>query len=245
MMFNVINGPSPRDIASLKPKVRVPEQPKDIRDWKVAYSIDLGFFEVDPDVRANTLKAVEIFRELGCSVEEVQLPWTRQIEKACIDYSNKLFHQYVRRLLPEHRDIMTDYAVRVGEGVDKTTADDFLRSYEIAYEMYQGLAPILERNNIFVCPTNSLPAVKADHDPFDADFTINGVPRDPEFGWIMTYPFNMLSRCPVMSVPSGKAANGVPTGIQIVGRTFDDVSVFRAAAAFETKSAFQRPDIGR
>ena len=49
----------------------------------------------------------------------------------------------------------------------------------------------------------------------------------------MTYPFNICSRCPVMSVPSGFARNGVPTGLQIVGRTYDDVSVFRAAAAFE------------
>ena len=52
--------------------------------------------------------------------------------------------------------------------------------------------------------------------------------------WCMTYPFNMLSRCPVMSVPSGRAANGVPTGIQLVGRTYDDISVFRAAKAFES-----------
>ena len=43
----------------------------------------------------------------------------------------------------------------------------------------------------------------------------------------------MLSRGPVMSVPSGRADTGVPTGIQIVGRSFDDVSVFRAGAAYE------------
>ncbi len=49
----------------------------------------------------------------------------------------------------------------------------------------------------------------------------------------MTYPFNVMGRCPVMSMPSGRAKNGVPTGIQIVGRTYDDVSVFRAAAALE------------
>jgi amidase len=62
---------------------------------------------------------------------------------------------------------------------------------------------------------------------------INGTSVDPVLGWVMTYPFNMLSRCPVMSVPSGRAETGVPTGIQIVGRSFDDVSVFRAAAAYE------------
>jgi Asp-tRNA(Asn)/Glu-tRNA(Gln) amidotransferase A subunit family amidase len=50
---------------------------------------------------------------------------------------------------------------------------------------------------------------------------------------MMTIPFNICSRCPVMSVPSGRAHTGVPTGVQIVGRTYDDVSVFRAAAALE------------
>ena len=43
----------------------------------------------------------------------------------------------------------------------------------------------------------------------------------------------MLGRCPVLSVPSGRARNGVPTGIQIVARGYDDARVFRAAAAYE------------
>ena len=52
-------------------------------------------------------------------------------------------------------------------------------------------------------------------------------------GWVMTTPFNTMSRCPVLTVPSGRAGNGVPTGIQIVGRTYRDQDVFRAAAAYE------------
>jgi amidase len=80
-------------------------------------------------------------------------------------------------------------------------------------------------------PTARLPA---DYDPGVDRFEINGVEVHPVWGWTMTYPFNMMSRCPVMSVPSGFADNGVPTGVQIVGRTFDDVSVFRVAAALES-----------
>jgi amidase len=57
---------------------------------------------------------------------------------------------------------------------------------------------------------------------------------NPSLGWVMTTPFNMLSRCPVLTVPSGRAANGVPTGIQIVGRTYSDADVFRAGLAYET-----------
>ena len=60
---------------------------------------------------------------------------------------------------------------------------------------------------------------------------------DPMSGWCMTNPFNMLSRCSVISVPSGFDSNGLPTGIQIVGRTYDDVSVIRAAAGSARCSA--------
>jgi aspartyl-tRNA(Asn)/glutamyl-tRNA(Gln) amidotransferase subunit A len=50
---------------------------------------------------------------------------------------------------------------------------------------------------------------------------------------IMTIPFNILSRCPVLAVPSGWAASGVPTGVQIVGQTYDEISVFRVGACLE------------
>ena len=52
-------------------------------------------------------------------------------------------------------------------------------------------------------------------------------------GWVMTSPFNTMSRCPVLSVPSGRASNGVPTGLQIVARTYCDADVFQAAIAYE------------
>jgi amidase len=99
--------------------------------------------------------------------------------------------------------------------------------------MYEPFAAALDRFDVFVCPTNALAAVPADLDPTTAEVSINGKTVHPILGWVMTYPFNMLSRCPVMSVPSGRAKSGVPTGIQIVGRSFDDVSVFRAAATYE------------
>ena len=62
----------------------------------------------------------------------------------------------------------------------------------------------------------------------------NGKPGHFLYDWAMTYPFNMMSRCPVLSVPSGRASNGVPTGIQIVGRTYCDESVFQVAMAYES-----------
>jgi Asp-tRNA(Asn)/Glu-tRNA(Gln) amidotransferase A subunit family amidase len=53
----------------------------------------------------------------------------------------------------------------------------------------------------------------------------------------LTVPFNIFSRCPVMSVPSGLAPNGVPTGVQVVARTYDDVTAFRVSVALEAAMA--------
>ena len=50
----------------------------------------------------------------------------------------------------------------------------------------------------------------------------------------MTTPFNSLSRCPVLTMPTGRASNGVPTSIQIVGRTYTDKDVFQAGMAYES-----------
>jgi amidase len=102
---------------------------------------------------------------------------------------------------------------------------------------------------VLICPTMALPAVEAEFDQTKDQPIINGRPVDPFLGWGMTTPFNMLSRCPVLSVPSGRASNGIPTGIQIVGRTYSDGDVFRAALAFEDavggwlRSAKDRPAI--
>jgi Asp-tRNA(Asn)/Glu-tRNA(Gln) amidotransferase A subunit family amidase len=52
---------------------------------------------------------------------------------------------------------------------------------------------------------------------------------------MMTLPFNIASRCPVISVPSGLSRDGVPTGLSIVGKTYDDVTAFRIAAAHEER----------
>jgi amidase len=116
--------------------------------------------------------------------------------------------------------------------------------------MYRSLGPILAANDVFICPTNNLPAVPAEHNPWAEDFTVNGKKADPEFGWVMTHPFNMLHNCPVLAVPSGHASNGVPTGIQIVAKPYDDAAVFRVGLACEKEaggwytSASKRPVIG-
>ena len=129
---------------------------------------------------------------------------------------------------------MTSYCRDFAERGEASKPAEFMNSLEVACAMYATLGPLLSRFNVLICPTNALPAVPADHDQSADSVTINGKAVDPMLGWVMTTPFNMLSRCPVLTVPSGFASTGVPTGIQIVGRTYSDADVFHAALAYET-----------
>jgi len=232
-MQNVLAGPHPVDVASLRPKLEIPLQHESVRGWRIAYSLDLGYFEVDADVVKNTLAAVEVFRGLGCQVEEVVLPWTDAVRGAAWTHLKHLFGTDIARNLEQGREQMASYTRAFAEESLGSSAEAFLDAASVAGSMYPPLADILERFDVFLCPTNAVAAVAADFDPTCSEVHINGVSVDPVLGWVMTYPFNMLSRCPVLSVPSGHAGNAVPTGIQIVGRSFDDVRIFRAAAAYE------------
>lgn len=241
---NVMCGPSPHDIASLRPQLVLPTDYAPIKGWKIAYSPDLGIFEVDAEVRRNTEAALNVFRELGAVVEEVDLGWPPNALQAGSRYLDHLFGGHISQLYEEHGHQMTRYVRKICEESLSSTAQEFVASLEVAGQMYHKLGPLLEEYNLLVCPTTALPAVKAGFDPASDTAVINGQTVDSQLGWVMTTPFNMLSRCPVLAVPSGFASTGVPTGIQLVGRTYCDADVFQAGVAYETALGgwFTRPE---
>ena len=106
--------------------------------------------------------------------------------------------------------------------------------------MWEALSPILQDADALLCPTLAVPAVPLDHSPIDNSFSINGKPVAADFGWMLTYPFNMLSPLPVINVPSGFAGNGVPTGVQIVGKPYQESGIFEIAAAYEKAQPWLR-----
>ncbi len=251
LMQNITSGPHSLDHDSIRSRIKLPTKPESIKGLKVAYSLDFGYVEVDVEVRRNTLQAVEVFRSLGAVVTEVDLGWTKQIDEDVIHWYNAMhFGRQTIWHRNTHAHLMTDYALKFAEAAERSTGiDDVHKPWERAHKMYQSLGPVLTAHDVFICPTNNLAAVKADHDPWDKSFAVNGKPADPEFGWVMVFQFNMLHNCPVLAVPSGKTPQGIPTGIQIVSRSFDDARVFKAGLAYEKAlgswytSAAKRPQI--
>lgn len=251
LLQNVVSGPSPYDIASLRPKLRLPTEYKPIKGWKIAYSLDLGIYEVDKEVIANTKKALRVFRSLGATVEEVDLKWTKNAIDTGMWHLEHLFGTQLNQTAKKYGHLMTNYARNFARKGSKSTADLFFKSMEGAVKMYETFGPMMEKYDLFICPTTALPAVKADFDENKDQVRINGKvsPLPKVLAWCMTTPFNTLSRCPVLAVPTGHAGNGVPTSIQLIGRTYADADVFRAGIAYETalggwyNSRKSRPDL--
>jgi Asp-tRNA(Asn)/Glu-tRNA(Gln) amidotransferase A subunit family amidase len=233
LMQNVMAGQHPLDITSL-PRLEIPARLDDVRGWRVALSVDLGYFDVEPEIEENTRDAARAFEELGCVVEEVEVGWNSGALDAWETYFEGLFGGLTGQALPRWRYEMDPFLVGIIERGLQHSAERMYRTYLVRAEMWDALARIFADHDVLICPTLAVPSVGAEHDNGDPDFRINGKRVQAHLGWALTYPFNLLNQLPVISVPSGVSPTcGIPTGLQIVGRPFDDIAVFRAAAAFE------------
>ena len=229
---NLISGPSPVDIASLRERVELPLDASGVSGLRVALSLDLGGWEPDDDVRRNTLNAAAALRDAGAVVEEVQIPIRREdVDRAANAHFATIFGPSVAALVAEHRDIMTSYAIGFAEAMVLDGPGAYLEGLEIEGVITGAIGTLLERFDALICPTLTIPALHVDA-AWTGRKSETGIGLQ-SFDHAMTIPFNIASRCPVLNVPSGFAATGVPTGLQLAGRTFDDEVPFRLGAALE------------
>jgi Asp-tRNA(Asn)/Glu-tRNA(Gln) amidotransferase A subunit family amidase len=232
---NVVAGPDPSDITTLRPKHVLPEELAGVEGLRIALSVDLGSWPVDPDVRANTLAAAAALRDAGAVVEEVGLHVPRdRVMRASAIHFQLAFGAWIAAETAAHADKVTAYARRFAEwAVERAEGGTLLEELELEAALYPPVGELLERFDALICPTVATTGLRAGDDYTDSVLTVDGQPQDFYFSAFLTPVFNVLSRCPVLNVPSGLAANGVPTGLQIAGRTYDDDTVFRVGAALE------------
>jgi len=247
LLENVIAGPHPSDVVSLRPKLEIPLPLESVAGLRIALSPDLGCFDVDPDVAANTYAAAERLRDAGAVITEVQLPWKlADIIRAARIHFGMIFGPSIGPLFTEHGDELTSYARAFVTESNEIAKEDYYQGLELEAALYAPLGELLETYDALICPTFAVPALPAEWDHGDlAEGRTDGSWMDV----MMTVPFNIASRCPVLSVPSGRARNGVPTGLSVVGKTYDDVTAFRVAAAHEERYPWytdpaRRPAIG-
>ena len=229
LMMNVISQPDARDWTSL-PGDGVDytaRLARGIKGLKIAFSPTLGYVDVDPEIAKLVKTAVKVLEELGAKVEEVDPGF--EDPAACF---RTLWWSGARALLgklPDDRKKLLDPALAdVVEQAKSISLDDYQDAVKARGMLGSQMRQFMEGYDLLVTPTLPIPAFEAGKlAPAAPDNTGKWVNWTP-----FSYPFN-LTQQPAASVPCGFTAKGLPAGLHLIGRMFDDRTVLNAAHAYE------------
>ncbi|MGD9507077.1 MAG: amidase [Geminicoccaceae bacterium] len=214
-----------------------------LRGWKIGYSHDFGMYPVDPEVVRVIDRAVGAFEEAGAHVEQVT-PRMRHSQQELSDLwcrqigllNMASLEEYKDRgydIVKDHPEDLPRQVYHWGEIALAMSPMDMYRDQVMRTTVVDAVEEVLSEYRLLVTPTLAcLPVDNRDDGDTVGPSEINGETVDPLIGWCMTYPIN-FSGHPAASVPAGLSQDGLPVGLQIVGRRYADADVFAASAAFE------------
>ena len=245
LMLGAMAGPHPRDPLSLPDEGMdyIAATRRSIEGMRVAYSPNFGIFPVEERVLSVVEEAARAFEEAGARVEEVGVElrrsqrelsglWMREVGVKSAEIVANLKDAGVVDLLGEHRgDLTPEFAGLVEKGWSMG-AVEYRRDEVVRTEVFDALQDLFDDYDLLVTPTLAVPPFdNADDGNTVGPSEVNGEEVDPLLGWCLTYPVNFTGH-PAASVPAG-FTDGLPVGLQIVGRRFADAEVLAASAAFE------------
>ena len=234
LMANVMSGPDIRDHNCLQERVLIPDELDGIKGMRIAVSIDLGFYEMLDDVVRETMVSLDALRDAGAIVDLIEVDWAEELVRLGHGGQEFLYADGINAALEEHGDIVSDYFPQLAETANSYTANDYRRALTMAGEVWKDhLGPMFGKYDAFITPTVSSPEIPATGWQKDT-ITVNGK-EVTDTQTAMTVLWNMYGYCPVLSVPSGMTDARLPTGLQVIGRPCDDITVFQIAAALEQR----------
>jgi aspartyl-tRNA(Asn)/glutamyl-tRNA(Gln) amidotransferase subunit A len=246
LLLSVIAGPDERDLLSL------PADPTDflagceggIRGLRVAWSPTLGYAEVDSEVASITDAAARSFEKtLGCQVEVADPGFESEHRPFAVLWTMSYALRF-QALLAEWGPRMDPDLVTLIERASRLGPSDFGEALARRSALWHTTREFFERFELLLSPTLPVPAFAAGRRAPEGMTGTSG-PLPPFPDWLpFTYPWNLTGQ-PAATVPCGFTRNGLPVGLQIVGRRFADATVLRAAAAFEDAHpwAHKRPTL--
>lgn len=230
MMTVIGSGPDARDRHTLPgPEFDWMDCIKgDIKGLKVAFSPDWGYAAVDPQVRKVVAKAAQLFEnELGCKVEEAHPGWENPGAAFWPLVLAESDLRGLRKMTEERGHEMTTHLV--GLINHPWTVEDFTDAQMTRKHVYNKMWRFMENYDLLLTPTLAVPAFPVHmQGPEKIDNRIGGL-----FDWLaFTFPLNFTGQ-PAASIPAGFTDDGLPVGLQIIGKHLDDPTVLRASACFE------------
>jgi len=238
LTMQVIAGHDPLDPASAD--VPVPdfsaELGRDLAGLKLAYprSFFVSVDGISPEVIAGVDRAVQDLTRLGAKVEEITLP-DYELFNACgrVILTAEAYTVHEENLIKRGADYGHLTYQRMMPGAIVSAAD-LIQALRMRRELHDAVARVLETHDAIVTVNALAPAIRLDAFPPD------GTLRTPGH----TIPFNVTGH-PALAVPTGFAKSGLPIGMQIVGRPFDEPTVLRVGAAYESVAQWtgKRPQL--
>jgi len=243
LFMGVAQGPDDRDIQST-PMPQNFSRPldDDLSRFNFAFTMDLGHMVVEDEVQTIINSALDKLCAAGARITPVELGWPAELQDVWYQYWKVFMAAYFGQHLETWREYMDPRVVELIEGGLAMGAVDYKRLEIARTEGWHKLAAILGRFDGLLCPvmTMAAPEIGAASDDF---YRIDDQGRC--HGMDMTGGFNLVGQCPALSVPAGFNAEGLPIGLQVVGRRFDDFGTLCMGAAIDKVLGYskRRPSI--
>ena len=230
MMLNAMVGADARDRLSWSSGINYTRDLEaGVRGLRIAWSPTLGYAHVASDVLENTERAAMTFRELGCQVEHVDPDLPDPANILDVIWSGAMAGYFLGRL-DDVSHLLDPGLLAVIESTTSLSVADMAAALQQRNTYYTGMRQFMEGFDLLLTPTLPVTAFTSGLDEPDGWQRATLAPLD----WTpFTFPFNLTGQ-PAATVPCGFDRNGLPMGLQIVGRWRDDSTVLRAAAAFES-----------
>jgi Asp-tRNA(Asn)/Glu-tRNA(Gln) amidotransferase A subunit family amidase len=239
LLQNILVGPI-EGAPSIRPVFRLPRRYPSIKGWKIAASLNQGWAQVDPEVRAHTQSALSVLRKAHAVVDEVDLDLRMNAADVRQAIEMALFTTSVGGELADMkgRQGMTSYGRRFVKFALGMTPKQAKEASEVTAKVHKAIekAVFAKGYRVLICPTTTTTAIPAAFDPSSHRPRINGVRVDPYVGLMLTSIFNLLNWMPVMNVPIGYSENGVPVGVQIAARAYDESAAASVAYAMSKRA---------
>ncbi len=241
LLLSAIAGPDPRAPLSLpEPGDSFGvELRRNFRGARVAWFENLGGVPFDPRVRAVVDGRRKVFESLGCIVEQAEPDFTGADDsfKTIRAWQSAAAHgeQFLK-----HRDAYKDTLSQEIEHGLALTGNDLARAEALHGQLWRRFQAFLDKYEYFVLPTTQVPPFSVEQ-PYPTE--INGIAMGSYIDWMKSCWYISIVANPAISVPAGFTAEGLPVGLQIVGRYNQDYSVLQMAHAFEdaTQVGRKRP----
>ena len=231
LMLSAIAGPDPRSPISIAEPGSIFSRllTRDFKGTRVAWSRDLGGLPVDPRVTAVIDGQRNLFESLGCNIEDGE-PDFAGADEAFKVWRAWRYELKFAEMLKRHRDEMKETVIWNTEQGMKLTGPQIGAAERKRTELYHRVRDFMETYEFLILPVSQVP-------PFDVTqryvTEINGVKMDSYLDWMRSCYYISVTGLPAISVPCGFTPEGLPVGVQIVGRHQDDFGVLQLAQAFE------------